>query len=250
MTALRLGAIALEVACRRLDSAYAIAHAELDHLLQTDGQRLAIADVTRELGEILILDLRYKEARAHIFEARRRYRPFRHRRRHAGEVDLLLSNYAFRDGRSGEGQEILDGVLASCAYDADARLVWARAARLEAHFSVVRGDLQRAATFIDHAIEGTEQPPLLGRDESCEPQRCLARSQYLFTKGEIALLCRRQDAARAFTEYALEFTERVFVHEPGYLAFARERARHALEVIRGAAVIEQDADWAMHPEER
>jgi tetratricopeptide (TPR) repeat protein len=236
----RLGPISREVACRRLGAAHDVALAELESLIKQQGATTAIANLTRELGEILIADGRLSDARSYVFEARRRYRPLRQEKKLASEVDLLLANYAFRDNRSGEGQAILDDARQRCENLPEARLVWGRALRLEAHLSVVRGDLHRAEHFIDRAIEATERDFFFTATAADEAERLLHRSQYMFTKGEIAFLNGQPDAARAWTEDALSFINRVFVHEPDYRAFAKQRARHALNLFDGVAANDSD----------
>lgn len=226
-----LDPISREVACRRLGSAEALARVELETALAEPGARLAIASATRQLAEILIADDRANEASPHVYEARRRYRPFRVDRKLAGEVDLLLATYAFQDERSGDGQEILEEVLTSCAHDPAARLVWARGKRIEAHLAVMRFDFEGAREPIAQAVHATEEK----LDPTLETERLLLRSQYLFTSGEIAFLAHDPARSRAFTESAWSFTEMNFADEPEYLAFARERTRHAYEIIDASA---------------
>lgn len=223
----RLDPISREVACRRLESAAALARIDLEAAMRDPDSRFAIANATRQLAEILLSDGLVAEGRPFVYEARRRYRPFRSEKKLAGEVDLLLATYAYEDERSGDGQEILEEVLSSCEHEPSARLVWARAKRMEAHLAVMRLDFEAARTPIEWAVQATEAN--LGA--SLETERLLLRSQYLFTSGEIELLCRDPARARAYTEAASSFNEASFADDPEYLAFARQRARHAFDVI-------------------
>jgi hypothetical protein len=232
----RLDPITREVACRRLDAAEVLARAELEALMREDGSRLAIANATRQLGEILLADDRGPEARAFVYEARRRYRPYRNDRKLAGEVDLLLASYAFEDGRSDEGEEILEEVVRSCEPAPEAQLVMGRARRLQAHLAVMRFDFKAAREPMGQALKATQDK----LSAAIETERLLNRSQYLFTYGEIALLAGDTGPSKEFTDEAWRWTEANFQDDPEYLAFARQRATHAREMIDANGVENRD----------
>jgi hypothetical protein len=227
---LRLDPIVRLVACRKLDGAEVLAQEKLDRLLaDPEAQRLDLARAHRDLADLLMMADKSPDARPHVFEARRRYRPFRAEPRLAGEVDLLLATYAIEDDRSLEGEEILAEVLATCEKVPSAQLVYARARRLEAHLQVARGEFEAGDAIMQEALAATLHHAT--ETDEAAAERYLLRSQYLFTAGEVAFMVGDRSRAIDLTRAALDLCETRLFEESEVRSFARDRAAHAFRVI-------------------
>jgi hypothetical protein len=231
----RLDRVTLLVACRKLEDAEALATERLATqrervraapALATRADRLTVARATRTLADILLEAGAPDRAAPHVYEARRRYRPYRDDPALSAEVSLTLAAHAFAADRSLEGEQILTEGLAAARSAPDAPLTLARLLRFSAHVWIVRMELERGDALLAEALSAAERAP-----RAVSAEAALVRSQHLFTQGEVAHM--REDAprARAATFAALDVAETELAAYPEYVRFARARAAHACRVF-------------------
>ena len=237
-----LDPVVLLVACRKLDEAEELASDRLTRLTRaTPVDRLAAARATRALADILLEAGKNQQAAPHVFEARRRYRPFRNDPALSAEVDLTLAEYAFADDHSYEGEQILTEATARSADVPGAELPHARLLRYSAHIQIVRVELEKGDALMTEAVQVAQRAVQTARSTSraAAAEPLLLLSQYLFTHGEVAFMKDDPTRARALVSAALDLTETELREYSEYVRFARGRAAHAHRVFGDMTTAEE-----------